>query len=329
MRFKELDVLRGITALFIIFFHYTRAYPLQTANSFWGIFSYGYLGVSLFFIISGFVIFFTTDKVKSPQEFLIKRFARLYPAYWVCLILTFTLTSLAQFPIFQRTLPEALIGLSMFQALVPGIRSIDGAYWSLLPELMFYILMLIPIILHRKDWKFIRSMGIIWMLLCIIFSYIPLTLTTWYIKSIVNLEYGMLFFAGMVFYQIANNKNDKSNYLLLALTYIAYFIQHRNNYIECGITLAFYGIFLLFIYDKLQWIINKPLMFIGTISYPLYLIHQFWGYIIIRYLKMWGLQSIFGLFIPLIISISLAWLITSYIEKPCNEWIRTRFLKKS
>ncbi|WP_421746749.1 acyltransferase family protein [Citrobacter werkmanii] len=50
-------------------------------------FSNGYIGVDLFFMVSGFVIMLSTEKDKSSLSFAIKRIFRLYPVYIVCLIL--------------------------------------------------------------------------------------------------------------------------------------------------------------------------------------------------------------------------------------------------
>src|SRR5262245_55208370 len=80
-RFLELDVLRGLAAMTVVFFHFSRhgtryfeAYPFD----FWP----GEFGVHLFFTISGFVIYFTLERSRTVGDFLFSRFSRLYPAYW-------------------------------------------------------------------------------------------------------------------------------------------------------------------------------------------------------------------------------------------------------
>lgn len=90
-RFIELDALRGIAALSVMLFHYTAYYRklFNTPFSENVDFKYGFYGVSLFFMISGFVIFMTIKKCNTASEFAFKRFTRLYPTFWVCVIITF------------------------------------------------------------------------------------------------------------------------------------------------------------------------------------------------------------------------------------------------
>ena len=87
----ELDALRGIAAFSVVLFHYTARYDsiYGHSNRLLFKFNYGHLGVNLFFIISGFVIFMTLDRTKSVIDFVVARFSRLYPAYWTALALTF------------------------------------------------------------------------------------------------------------------------------------------------------------------------------------------------------------------------------------------------
>ena len=88
MRIKELDAMRGIAALSVVLFHFTFGFNHNDTNTF---FHKGYLGVQLFFIISGFVIFMTFEKTQNIKVFLLGRFTRLYPAYWFACILSFIL----------------------------------------------------------------------------------------------------------------------------------------------------------------------------------------------------------------------------------------------
>ena len=146
-RIYELDALRGIAVLAVILFHYTFKYneeynQIGLENSF--NFSYGHFGVELFFIISGYVIFMTVDKIKTARQFIWLRFTRLFPVYWTGVVFTFVLVSLIGLPGREITFKAFLFNFTMLQDLFQ-IPSVDGAYWSLLPELMFYLAMLILI----------------------------------------------------------------------------------------------------------------------------------------------------------------------------------------
>ena len=85
-RYKELDALRGIAALIVVLFHFTMEREQAKLG-----FELGVTGVDLFFIISGFVIYMTINKVSTTLEFVINRFTRLFPVYWSCVTFTFLL----------------------------------------------------------------------------------------------------------------------------------------------------------------------------------------------------------------------------------------------
>ena len=96
-RFAELDGLRGIAAMLVVLFHYYYNFYAGGYNAFEGVqvglFSLGKVGVDIFFMISGLVIFWSLDRVRTVGEFAYARFARLFPAYWVGVIVTFSVVS--------------------------------------------------------------------------------------------------------------------------------------------------------------------------------------------------------------------------------------------
>jgi peptidoglycan/LPS O-acetylase OafA/YrhL len=93
-RIKWLDELRGLAAFTVVLFHYFTNYDKHYSHSFVvpEFIKFGALGVNLFFIISGFVIFMTINKIKDVKSFAISRFSRLYPTFWVALLLSFSCT---------------------------------------------------------------------------------------------------------------------------------------------------------------------------------------------------------------------------------------------
>ena len=83
----------------------------------------------------------------------------------------------------------------------------------------------------------------------------------------------------------------------------------------------------LFVYGKLSFIIHKPLLFLGQISYPLYLIHENVGVGIIYWLKKVSNFQLFFLPITLIFVILISYLISTFIERPALRFIRNKMLK--
>ena len=168
MRLYQLDIFRGIACLMVLLFHYTSRYATVFNNEITTQlfdFKYGGLGVDLFFIISGFVIFMSINKNKSPIQFITKRFTRLYPTFWICVIITFCIVSISDLDQYKRTLTDFMFNLTMVPD-VFGAPRVDGVYWSLLPELVFYFMCFL--LLSFNKLKEINIICSIWLLLIVV-----------------------------------------------------------------------------------------------------------------------------------------------------------------
>lgn len=88
-------------------------------------------------MISGFVIFWTLNRIEHPLDFVISRFSRLFPAYWCSVILTFSVVFIYGLPGRMLSINDATLNFSMIQEylLIPHV---DGVYWALTVELTFY-----------------------------------------------------------------------------------------------------------------------------------------------------------------------------------------------
>ena len=100
-RFEYIEIGRGIASLLVVCFHataiiglpkYFGRLPLD------GLFSFGYAGVDFFFVLSGFIIFFSTSKNHANPASVITyvkhRLIRIYPIYWVVCLLILPLSFL-------------------------------------------------------------------------------------------------------------------------------------------------------------------------------------------------------------------------------------------
>ncbi|WP_460217907.1 acyltransferase family protein [Psychroserpens sp. MEBiC05023] len=323
-RLKELDSLRGLACLSVLLFHYTTRYSeifdSSLTNKLFD-FKYGGLGVDLFFIISGFVIFLTIKKNTKPIEFLYKRFSRLYPTFWICVILTFIIIRASDIVMYHRSFVELAVNLTMIPD-VFGIKRVDGVYWSLLPELAFYFLMFC--LLLFKKVKHMILICFIWLIAIIansFYDFMPL-------RVLFNLNFGHLFIIGISFYKIKSGEDTRWSHLLILCSFLVSLLLSNSLYKDVFL-LAFIGVFYLFVYDKLKWIKLKPLIFLGQISYALYLTHQFIGYFIIYELINLGVENnLLLILIPSLITIILSSVITFYIEKPAQSFLRNAWNKR-
>ena len=317
-RFLELDALRGLAVLAVILFHYSTRYNQvfgHLRQPFPLDFKYGYFGVNLFFIISGFVIFMTIENTTKIRVFVFKRFARLYPAYWFSALLTFTIVRLVALPGQFISRQVLLVNLSMFQGFF-GIQDVDGAYWSLAMELAFYLL--IAVAAWFKWMKHAEFMGFFWIALAVLLQLSGVTFQN-PILAVFKLffrDYAAYFVLGMMFFKLYG-QNHWHYHLVIAVT-LAYEVIFQG-WLNAGVMVLFIIILYLLIHGKLGFLRNRIVIFIGTISYSLYLVHQNLGYVIIRALENLGLISAWGLLIPFSAMIVLASAITFGIEKPAQR----------
>ncbi len=320
-RIIELDIFRGIAAISVVLFHYTSRFNIAfETDTMKGLeFSFGHYGVQLFFIISGFVIFMTLERSKNTIDFIKRRFIRLYPTFWISMIITFIVTYSAGVVRFERTFTDLLVNTTMIPNLL-GFRAIDGVYWSLQVELLFYLLMII--ILQFKLLKYVFVLMFTWLFIGVLIHYFDLP----YLNVYLITGYSYLFIAGITFYKIWTNKNSRNNIKGHGLILLCLVYGFSKNIEEGFIVLLCFGLFYLFIYQRLKFIANlkffKPFVFLGDISYTLYLIHQFIGMIIIFYLSKQIDNYFILLIVPIIISILMAWIITHYLEKTIQQKLK-------
>lgn len=141
-RIDYLDGLRGVAAIAVVLQHVAERIIIADPASgsilrpvFLDLFNAGRFGVALFFLISGFVIPFSFKEPRPLLRFALSRFFRLYPAYWLSLML-----ALLIFPPLtgeSYSTPRILANVTMAQAAFEQ-RDVIGAYWTLFIELAFY-----------------------------------------------------------------------------------------------------------------------------------------------------------------------------------------------
>ena len=102
-----------------------------------------------------------------------------------------------------------LCGISFFI-----FQHVDGAYWSLLPELLFYLLM--GALFYFKQLKNFYRVNVILILFCIIHYLYPIRI----FGKLLDLDYVLLFFIGICFYRLYNNKNLIYDHFLIFINLI-------------------------------------------------------------------------------------------------------------
>lgn len=326
-RLLELDALRGIAALGVVIFHYAVAFKDQYS---YGVdilpvfryFRYGKHGVELFFLISGFVILMSLGRTRNGSDFVFARFSRLYPAYWVAIVISFIVVTIANFPDLRIDYRDALINLTMFQQFL-NVPNIDGNYWTLGLELSFYIIMLV--LFMARLLKRIDAVAIGWLLVMLagfLLEKTSVLVLDPRIKVLLVIEHAHLFIIGMMFYEVHTKGFSAKKCLIIAACLLFSLLKH--GWEPTLFVAAFVAAFTLILKGYLVFINVKPLLFLGTISYSLYLNHLNFGLVAIKGLERVGLNINLAILITLVLTIVLAAAVTFYVEKPILNFMKSQ-----
>lgn len=353
-RINVLDGFRGIAILLVLLFHFfsrwTSLYPYGDKYDF---FTYGKMGVHLFFIISGFVILYTLENTNDFITFWKKRMIRLFPSMLIASLITYFVFNLFDtellFPtshLFKNILasitfiqPDLLSSLLRHRI---ELDYISGSYWSLWPEIQFYLFVSTIYFFNKNKFAFVFfSFTFILILSNFILhhiyndNYFVKTVRKFFIvfNFIESLPY---FCFGVLFYLIYKNKmlqKEIPRYLNIYLSGMVLF-QTYENYSEPFELVLVFSFLLLFIaliyYPRvIKFLENKILMKIGISSYFLYLIHENIGVLIIH--KSGSFFTNYEFILPLALILFLVFISILYtykIEKLINNYLKNTLVKK-
>lgn len=331
-RLRGLDALRGVAALGVLVYHYTSNYQRVLGHR--GPLPFGFhlgaLGVQLFFVISGFVIFMTLDKTRRPIDFVRSRFSRLFPAYWTAIALTFTVLTLFPLPGRHVSLARALVDLTMCQELL-GVGHIDPVYWTLQLELCFYGIMLILFATRQLRRAEYFLLGLV-ALSAVEAVTMPRLGSFFRHHHRLNVVVGRLdlllvlghihaFLIGIMLFKLRTRFAARDAAVLLICLAYSFAMEPRVDFYA---TL----LFTVLVYAAARgwtWPLENPvLLFLGLISYSLYLTHQNIGYVIIRAAEARGAPPMVAIAITAAVALLIATAITYGIERPALRLLRAR-----
>lgn len=327
-RLKEVDALRGVAAMAVVLFHLTTQFerlfsPADKASL---SFDHGHYGVNLFFVISGFVIFMTLERTRTAGDFLVSRFSRLFPTYWLAVLLTFTITHALGLP---GKLVSAMSGLAnalMFHGLL-RVPHVDGVYWTLEVELLFYCGMLALFVWGQLHRVFTIVMGFLllrWVYFgCQLWWQVDLPFILW---RLLILQYLPWFTLGLAAYALTRTGHSTQKVPALAAMALALATLGVTESPALAVLGGvFFTLVLLAVRSRLALLRLPVLVWLGAISYPLYLLHEniSWSLMLKMHTLGWSADAIAGL--ALVGSLALAHVVTRWVEQPAMRWIRQRW----
>lgn len=331
-RLVEIDALRGIAAVSVVLFHYTTRFgqlfgadPPPSIS-----FPEGHYGVNLFFIISGFVIFLTLEKTARPMDFVVSRFSRLFPAYWLAIALTFAVTHRLGLPGRLVDLDTAFANLAMIHNLF-RVPHVDGVYWTLEVELLFYCGMLclfrlqllqrIPLVLLG-----LLAIRLLYFVLERKFA-IELPRTIYRLLILQHIPWFALGIAIYLVTQRSDGESRRAAAITAACAFLTLLLNDSLFLASLAIALAS-GVFLA-ANGRILLLRQRIFVWLGTISYPLYLLHQNIGWSMQLRLAELRTPTDLSILVALTSSLALATAVTCWVEKPAMRWIRTRYRIRS
>lgn len=331
-RITHLDGMRGLAILMVIAYHaYARwpeLLPFVAATQHIPLFSFGWVGVQLFFMISGFVIFMTLDKSHSYSSFLQKRWLRLFPAMLIASVLLF---------IADGFFPEWSLMTPYVKNLLPGLifinpetltqltgiefHSMAGSFWSLYVEAMFYLI--VGSVYFTCGRKYCLPALIVPML-ALSASSVLKSLGHPLLIDIIS-KFGFIHYAwfmvGCLVYERLHGRDRIYHYALTALAVVinlSYYVKNTGALAIVPLMTVMLFFIVSFYSKRIESFLSlRFFTLVGFVSYALYLIHENLMIAMLikvnRYVKSEALM----LLMPVLIASALcavAWLITRYAE---------------
>jgi peptidoglycan/LPS O-acetylase OafA/YrhL len=338
-RLEVLDGLRFVAAIVVVAYHFTAM------NHTWGrrvdtVFAhqpaaYGWLGVYLFFLISGFVICMSSWG-RGVGGFLLSRAVRLYPAYWLSVVacaVVLTVWPYVEEPVGWR---DALVNLTMFHEPL-GAPAVAEVYWTLWAELRFYLLFSL-VVWWGLSYRRVVAFCLAWLGAVAVAK---ATLDGGFVHTVLMTNYAPLFTAGVAFYLM---HRFRPTLLLWGIVAVSFLLALPAVLYRAGLEdkpgeavpkwpaiVLLAACFLLLAavaLGWLRWVRGGWLVVLGAMTYPLYLLHLDIGGTAIY---AWQRRVPPLLLVALVTAamVLLSWLVHRYVERPVAPLLRRGLLGAS
>ncbi|GAB1691975.1 acyltransferase family protein [Krasilnikovia sp. M28-CT-15] len=340
-RVAVLDGLRLLAAVSVMCYHYL-ALPDGWGEQAREVFphaylpaAYGWLGVQLFFLISGFVICMSAWG-RGLGSFFTSRASRLYPAYWTAVLLSAVVLTVWPLTHSAPRFGDVLTNLSMVHEPL-GVDSVDGVYWTLWVELRFYLLFALVVAWRGLTYRRVVAFCLLWTVASVVAEAADNRLVT----VVVDPQYSAYFIAGIACFLMYRFGQSP---LLWAIVGISFVIAEHQVWVTftnveeniehdlpnwpvlvilagCFVLIAAVGTGVL---DRVRagW-----LTVAGALTYPLYLVHAEIGWVIIRAAK----DSVPPAALIALLAAGmgvLAWLVHRLVERPFTPLVRRTLLRE-
>ena len=336
-RLAFIDTLRGIAVLSVLLQHALEQVVLnQAAGDYYRIFhnavgqyfNFGRFGVVLFFFVSGFVIPNSFPNSSAPiRDFAISRIFRLYPAYWVSIVVIVFLAPAIEGKTFP--LSQIVANITMLQMFM-NVVNLNIGYWTLAVELIFYVacIALFAVGLLRARWTAICIIIAASLTAIVALPFVRNHLFWGLLELMLDLT--AMFFGKVVRDAVSGERLQWRHVAACGLFYVLYAaacayrrygVDYQDNFFcAYGMGAAYIGaagVFLGFA-GLGERGASSVLSFVGRVSYSVYLMSP---YVLIVIMQFFGTGQNPGqwfLFVVGVASVSIlvSWLNYLAVEKP-------------
>lgn len=276
---NNFDILRLILAILVYFAHWNILTSQDISNQLFHLSGYA---VHMFFIVSGFLIFWSFDADQNKKHFYIKRFFRIFPLYAFLIILqTLFFIGFSDGSTFE-VIKYFIVNMFFLNFLAPSVGStlgglevnaINGSLWTLKNEVVFYLIVPLLFIFYKK---FGKTIFYIFYILSVVYMFmidyiVTLEIVSRHHANILLFQFPAqvrLFMVGILMY-IVFDKFNRKNIYLLAVTSLFLMIFLKDNsyfyYILYPFCIGFMMICLVYFVKNIK--VNFDF------SYSLYIVH--------------------------------------------------------
>jgi peptidoglycan/LPS O-acetylase OafA/YrhL len=335
-----LDGLRFVAAMSVLAYHFTtmdriwheRAdglFPAQTA-------AYGWLGVHLFFLISGFVICMSSWG-RGVGRFLLSRAVRLYPAYWLSVVAVAAVLTVGPFVHKAVGWQDVLVNLTMFHEPL-GSPAVAEVYWTLWAELRFYLIFSL-VVWWGLTYRRVVAFCLVWLgVVAAAKAFVDSGPVGGIVHTVLLTDYAPLFTAGVAFYLMYRFRPTLLTWGIVAASFVlavpsvrfratleAFHGEVVQSWPAVVLLAVCFALIAAAALGWLSWVRGRWLVVVGATTYPLYLLHLDIGGTL---LHLWK-----GSMPPLVLvavvtglMVVLAWLVHRYVERPVAPLLKRALL---
>lgn len=334
--FGGVDILRFLAAVMVMVYHYgfwvwafpdgvsaraTGGIPAQPAIGAWV--ESGWVGVQIFFVISGFVIAFSAER-STPLRFFEARVKRLAPAVWICAPVTAVVLLIGGLS-WPTDAVDRLVRTGLF---VPDAPWVDSVYWTLGIEIAFYAIVWTLLRLgrfHQMEWVAIAIGMVSTLFWCLDYPLGWADLAETRTLDLLLVHHGVFFATGVMLWLMRFKAVTTARLAFCALFLGGGVLQIASSVdvhiLKVGQEMPFAPPILIFLggVALMAWSLRLDLSWsgwrrIGLMTYPLYLLHDVVGAALLGVLVRAGLPHLFSMVIVGATMIAASWLVATEAE---------------